>query len=1145
MLAQAQRLAPLFVMAQADTEAAAPVATDWMASLQDPWIYGGLLLIAVVVSVVVGNFIAARSRMEDSGWRFAIVLGSILVSLLILGSKWPPRFGVDLKGGTVIVGQVDTQAIDDTANEDGSFRLEDLIRQLKSRIDPTGLSEIVIRSQGSDRIEAIIPDVDAVEAERIWKKMTTIGFLQFRMVAIDLAEGTRAKQLATNQASAEDLTTRRSRMVMEPGTNGEPDKIIARWYDLGRAAVTASESEAGVSPAYRTMPTQGSLVRDAASGRIVNPNLYGSAVNGEDLRQRAEAQGINQLQILLLEPLGERFRVDGEHIRSTRVGAQGFEPTVEFTMTSAGARNMQRFTDYYAPQGQSKHFMAVVLDGNVMTAPAINSPIYDRGMIEGSFTKAEVEDLVAILNAGRIPVALKKDYISLDSVQSNLGEEMKQRGIYAVVISLILVLVFMAVYYYQYSGAIACLALGLNILLVAAAVMAVGQAVTLTGLAGFVLTVGMSVDANVLIFERIREELNKGTALRMAIRNGFDRATSTIVDANVTTLITAVVLYVIGTEQLKSFAVILILGILASMFTAIFVARLIFDWLERRRLIKVLGMMQLLAPRKVNVIGLSRVMLPVSLVAIVVAILASAMRGGEIFDYDLRGGSYVRVVFNEPTSQDDVANNLKQETVRGPDGEEVQFVVSALVSEDYPDGTYYKVESTLAVPEGAEAEGEFRDLKQVVKERFGDRLRRLEVTASPVRVVDASSVGGSNAPAANADSTASIPPVATPLAEEQETEATEAPPSGDSTDGSEEATTGDAGTGDAGTEGQEEATTEGGVEGGGDADSQASSALASQPTVIYTSLPQDTATGGAEGAAPGAESAGPIGQSVLGEFDLTFLIPIAEETVLGQVAATAETLDLGIAEENIVVTSKSGENRDTEFKVQVRGPSTEAIQSVVDRMKETLSSEPFFPSASTFGSQVAGQAQLQALAALFASLVGIVLYVWFRFQHIWFGLSAVVALVHDVLVVLGCIAISYWIYAALGGALLIDNFKISLSVVAALLTVVGYSLNDTIVVFDRIREVRGRSQKFTADMIDTAVGQTLSRTILTSFTTFIVVFILFGWGGDSIHAFAFALVIGVVVGTYSSVFVASPILLWLMKYKFIEVEPVVVEDEKD
>jgi SecD/SecF fusion protein len=127
----------------------------------------------------------------------------------------------------------------------------------------------------------------------------------------------------------------------------------------------------------------------------------------------------------------------------------------------------------------------------------------------------------------------------------------------------------------------------------------------------------------------------------------------------------------------------------------------------------------------------------------------------------------------------------------------------------------------------------------------------------------------------------------------------------------------------------------------------------------------------------------------------------------------------------------------------------------------------------------------------------------------------------------------------LGGILMIDNFKISLSVVAALLTVVGYSLNDTIVIFDRIREVRGRSQKFTGDMIDLAVGQTMGRTILTSLTTFLVVFILFGWGGDSIHAFAFSLVIGVIAGTYSTIFVASPILLYLMKYKFIELDPVV------
>jgi SecD/SecF fusion protein len=280
-------------------------------------------------------------------------------------------------------------------------------------------------------------------------------------------------------------------------------------------------------------------------------------------------------------------------------------------------------------------------------------------------------------------------------------------------------------------------------------------------------------------------------------------------------------------------------------------------------------------------------------------------------------------------------------------------------------------------------------------------------------------------------------------------------------------------------------------------------------------------------------------QSVLGEFDLTFKIPVAVDTVQGQLLAVAEGLDLGIAEESIVVTSASGAARDQKFQVQVRAANLEDIQSIVEKMTVTLSTEPFFPAASSFGSQVAGRAQLQAMGALLASLVGIVLYVWFRFQHIWFGLAAVAALVHDVIVVLGFIALSHWVYTFLGGILLIDNFKISLSVVAALLTVVGYSLNDTIVIFDRIREVRGRSQKFTGDMIDVAVGQTMSRTILTSLTTLIVVVILFGWGGDSIHAFAFSLVIGVIAGTYSTIFVASPILLYLMKYKFIELDPTV------
>jgi len=158
-------------------------------------------------------------------------------------------------------------------------------------------------------------------------------------------------------------------------------------------------------------------------------------------------------------------------------------------------------------------------------------------------------------------------------------------------------------------------------------------------------------------------------------------------------------------------------------------------------------------------------------------------------------------------------------------------------------------------------------------------------------------------------------------------------------------------------------------------------------------------------------------------------------------------------------------------------------------------------------------------------LIGIVAYIWIRFQRVTYGLAAVVALVHDVLITLGAIAVSFWLTPL--SFLQIEEFKISLPVVAAFLTIIGYSLNDTIVVFDRIREVKGKSPDLTGDMINTSINQTLSRTLLTSLTTLMVVLILYFFGGQGIHTFAYALVIGVLVGTYSSIFVASPVLLWM------------------
>jgi SecD/SecF fusion protein len=215
------------------------------------------------------------------------------------------------------------------------------------------------------------------------------------------------------------------------------------------------------------------------------------------------------------------------------------------------------------------------------------------------------------------------------------------------------------------------------------------------------------------------------------------------------------------------------------------------------------------------------------------------------------------------------------------------------------------------------------------------------------------------------------------------------------------------------------------------------------------------------------------------------------------------------------------------WKLNIMLPE-KTTRELLTRMKAELSEEPVFPAANEIGGKVAGKTQLQAIYAMLASLVIIVLYVWVRFQNLMFGFASVLALVHDVLVAVGFLALSYWMANNLGmEVLLVDPFKISLAVVAALLTIVGFSINDTIVIFDRIREIRGKSPELTGPMINRAVNETLSRTFITSGTVFLATFILYVMGGAGIHPFAFTMLIGVISGTYSTVFVAAPILLWL------------------
>jgi SecD/SecF fusion protein len=208
---------------------------------------------------------------------------------------------------------------------------------------------------------------------------------------------------------------------------------------------------------------------------------------------------------------------------------------------------------------------------------------------------------------------------------------------------------------------------------------------------------------------------------------------------------------------------------------------------------------------------------------------------------------------------------------------------------------------------------------------------------------------------------------------------------------------------------------------------------------------------------------------------------------------------------------------------------SEQLTQAVNNIRSELAATPLFNEVNTFASAVASETRTNAAIAIVLSILGISAYIWFRFQNLVFGLAAVVSLAHDVLFTLGSLAVASWFAgSSIGDLLLIDDFRINLSMIAAFLTLVGYSLNDTIVVFDRIREVRGKNPLVTSDIVNRSLNSTLGRTLMTGVTVFIVVIILYVFGGSGVHGFAWCLLIGSLVGTYSSVYIASPFLVWFL-----------------
>ncbi|MDB4545028.1 protein translocase subunit SecD [bacterium] len=1095
-----------------------------------------LLIAAVVFGFFAAKYISSGLKVAEYQGRMSIVLIAVLVASLMIWAKWPPKLGVDLRGGINMIGSLNLDAFLD---EDGAGKrpeAADIIPALVRRVNPSGTKEIMIRPLGADKIEVTIPTVEATEADGIWKRLVEAGKLEFRILARD----TQTFKLQRDAAKAQAAAGNRSRKVQDDveGTK----QTVAVWVALARV-VQPDDSTNKIAP-FKFVPQRNDLVRDKASGKILDLSTWSASNTSDADSQGAEfakwcaSQGVRTPQILVIQPEDDQ-NVEGEHLSnvSSAMDERG-RGSVAFKTTEIGSSKMGMLTRMNIDKP-----MGVVLDGQLHSAPNIQSAIYKNGRITGEFTPEEVSELIITLESGKLDVALNKSPISRDFIESNLGKQLLEQGFLAIGCSLVLVLIFMMLYY-RFAGIVATAALLLNLVLILALVMAINQPFTLTGLAGLVLTVGMSVDANVLIFERIREELDRGAALRMAIRNGFDKATTTIIDANVTTLITAVVLYVIGTEQIKGFSVTLILGILMSMFTAIYVSRLIFDIFERKRWLTQLKMTRILGRKQFDF--LSKVSLTgIMSFALIVGGLSSVfLLGPKILDHDLRGGSTVRMVFNDAQDVEALRKEL-DDLKETHNGERVEFSVTGFQTSDTnKKDTVFRVDSNLPAYEGAPQE-KFEELADILARVFKGRLK-----LNHVDVVNSSGTAKPNSTPAQPAETDTEKPLKTgmnweaggftPLAsaatsfmltyQEPAKQENETPPVEKvQQENPEPSATADAKPEAPKTEAPKP---------------EAPKPEAPKPEAPKTEAPKAEAEVTSTQEVPTTEDenefkpTAPTGNQIAKPDQITRTLKITPgisgKSLINMLVEASETAELELEEEQIIVDSKDVEQDESaastvseNWEVTMEVNRSEEADAIIDAWSQKLNQTPYFPTTSKVGGQIAGKTQVQALVAIFASLLGIIAYVWVRFQNVAFGLAAVIALIHDVLIVLGAIAISHWVAGALG-FLGIVEFKISLEIIAALLTVIGYSLNDTIVVFDRIREVRGKRTEITADIVNASISQTLSRTILTSVTTFIVVFILYCFGGEAIHGFAFALVIGVLVGTYSSIFIASPALLWLM-----------------
>tara|TARA_R100000306_G_scaffold12151_2_gene14223 strand:+ start:5239 stop:8328 length:3090 start_codon:yes stop_codon:yes gene_type:complete len=829
---------------------------------------------------------------------------------------------------------------------------------IRKRIDKFGVTQPNIQRLGNsgrilvelpgakdvERIKKLLQSTAQLEFWNVYKFEDMAGFLSQANEKVKEIKGSTASEEETadvadssTETEQEEASTENDSTAVAQDTTATDEDDISKL--LGGEDVEAAEEENPildkmVSPGFQGRPILATFkLKDTAEinsylrmpqVRSLLPAEYRYAKFVWDLPRDSETEDVGEITSLYAikgnrnnePPLSGGVVTD-----ATQTYDQVGQVAVSMQMNGKGARIWEELTgEAYKNQSQ----IAIVLDNIVYSAPGVTSGPISGGSssITGDFSITEGQDLANVLRAGKLPASA--DIIQAEVVGPTLGQEAISSGIISFVLALAFVLVWM-IFYYGKAGAFADVALVVNILFIFGILAGLGAVLTLPGIAGIVLTIGISVDANVLIFERIREELAKGKAQRDAIKDGFNNALSSILDANITTGLTGLILLVFGTGPIQGFATTLLIGILTSLFTAIFITRLFIDMYAKngKPLTCSTGMTKNLFKNvNINFLGKRKVAYVISGILVTISLI-SLFTNGLNQGVDFVGGRTYTVRFDKTVD----AKNIETDLVD---------VFGSVEAKTYGSDNQLKITTKYKVDEAS------AEVDQEIEQMLFEGLKP-------------------NLPA----------------------------------------------------------------------------------SMTYE-----------------------------------------------------------------------------EFKADEEGKE-------VGRME-------YYKVSPT----IADDIKKDSFWAVLGSLIVVFLYILLRFRRWQFSLGAVAAVFHDVLIVLGIFSLTY--------KFMPFNMEIDQSFIAAILTVIGYSLNDTVVVFDRIREFFNEHSSWKMNrIINSALNSTLSRTLNTSVTTLIVLLSIFLIGAESIRGLIFALIVGVLVGTYSSLFIATPVFYDTVKKRGIDLTEKKEEEEEE